>query len=160
RDLKGGGRKLTEVSATDVAANRIPARVESADPAGISRRALGIRPRTLKWVWEGVIPRGKLTVLAGDSGSGKSLVALDVIARLTRGILLPSGRESPLPLPARLPVHQNDDGIPGNEQSAQRANGVPILNPSHIANKPPAAGVALLYALASEVEDTILPRLK
>ena len=37
------------------------------------------------WVWKGIIPEGQLTLLTGEPGVGKSLFAMDAIARLTRG---------------------------------------------------------------------------
>ena len=37
------------------------------------------------WVWKGVIPEGQVTLLMGEPGVGKSLFAMDAIARLTRG---------------------------------------------------------------------------
>ncbi len=37
------------------------------------------------WVWKGVIPEGQVTLLTGEPGVGKSLFAMDAIARLTRG---------------------------------------------------------------------------
>ena len=46
-------------------------------------------PRTVEWVWNGLIPRGKLTRLTGDPGVGKSLVALQVAAMVTRGVTTP-----------------------------------------------------------------------
>ena len=39
------------------------------------------------WVWKGVIPEGQLTLLTGEPGVGKSLIAMEAIARLTRGEL-------------------------------------------------------------------------
>lgn len=39
----------------------------------------------VRWLWPGRIPLGKLTLLAGDPGNGKSLLALDIAARVTRG---------------------------------------------------------------------------
>ena len=37
------------------------------------------------WVWKGVIPEGQVTLLTGEPGVGKSLFAMNAIARLTRG---------------------------------------------------------------------------
>ena len=37
------------------------------------------------WVWNGVIPEGQVTLVTGEPGVGKSLFAMDAIARLTRG---------------------------------------------------------------------------
>ena len=38
-----------------------------------------------EWVWKGVIPEGQLTLLMGEPGVGKSMFAMDAIARSTRG---------------------------------------------------------------------------
>ncbi len=37
------------------------------------------------WICKGVIPEGQVTLLTGEPGVGKSLFAMDAIARLTRG---------------------------------------------------------------------------
>lgn len=39
----------------------------------------------LRWLWPGRIPAGKLTLLVGDPGLGKSVVSLDLAARVTVG---------------------------------------------------------------------------
>ena len=41
--------------------------------------------KRVAWLWQDRIPLGKLTVLAGPGGSGKSFVALDMAARVSRG---------------------------------------------------------------------------
>ena len=45
--------------------------------------------KPLNWVWEGVIPAGKLSVLIGESGAGKSYLAMHVAAKVSRGLPLP-----------------------------------------------------------------------
>jgi len=42
-------------------------------------------PEAICWLWPGVIARGKLTMLSGDPGLGKSLVSLDLVSRVSRG---------------------------------------------------------------------------
>src|SRR5262249_59080978 len=42
-----------------------------------------------RWLSPGRIPLGKVTMLDGDPGLGKSCVALDFAARLTRGQAMP-----------------------------------------------------------------------
>jgi len=44
-----------------------------------------VTPRTVNWLWPGRVPVGKMTLLVGDPGRGKSLLALDMAARLSRG---------------------------------------------------------------------------
>ncbi len=46
----------------------------------------------LQWTWRGYIPKGKLTLMDGDPGLGKSTVAYDLAARLSVGSELPDGR--------------------------------------------------------------------
>ncbi len=50
-----------------------------------------IKSVQLHWLWEKRIPRGKLTTLDGDPGLGKSLLTLDLAARITTGRPMPDG---------------------------------------------------------------------
>jgi hypothetical protein len=45
----------------------------------------GVKPRSVRYLVAGYIPRGKLVLLAGDGGHGKSLITLHLIACLTTG---------------------------------------------------------------------------
>ena len=45
----------------------------------------------LSWLWEPYLPRGKLALLDGDPGVGKSLLTIDLAARLSRSTPLPDG---------------------------------------------------------------------
>ena len=45
-----------------------------------------IRTKPLEWAWEGLVPMGKLTLLTGDPGVGKSLVSLQVASMVSRGV--------------------------------------------------------------------------
>jgi hypothetical protein len=49
--------------------------------------ASGISPRPVKWLWDGRIPIGALSLLGGREGIGKSTVAYSLAADLTRGRL-------------------------------------------------------------------------
>ena len=50
-----------------------------------------IESEQIHWLWEKRIPRGKLTTLDGDPGLGKSLITLDLAARITTGRPMPDG---------------------------------------------------------------------
>lgn len=49
------------------------------------RQATGTDTRRVRWLWKNRIPTGSLTLLAGREGEGKSTIAIDSIARVTRG---------------------------------------------------------------------------
>ena len=49
-----------------------------------------VAPEPVRWLWPGLLPAGKLTVLAGDPGTGKSFLALDWAARVSRGGAFPA----------------------------------------------------------------------
>ena len=54
-------------------------------PHAIVRRLAAVPREQLQWLWPGRIPLGKLTLLLGDPGLGKSFVTLDLAARVSRG---------------------------------------------------------------------------
>lgn len=62
-------------------------------PRVLSRRASEITPERVAWVWPGRIPGGKLTILLGNPGQGKSLLTLAVAAAMTRGAGWPDAPE-------------------------------------------------------------------
>lgn len=51
-----------------------------------------VEPQPIRWLWPERIALGKLTVLAGDPGLGKSMVTLVLAAHVTRGTLWPIDR--------------------------------------------------------------------
>ncbi len=52
---------------------------------------LSITPKRLEWVWDQWLPQGKLTLLVGAPKTGKTLLAIDVAARITSGGKFPDG---------------------------------------------------------------------
>jgi RecA-family ATPase len=54
----------------------------------------------VSWLWPGRIPLGKLVLLDGDPDLGKSLLSLDLCARLSTGRPLPDGQAGPGPASA------------------------------------------------------------
>ena len=49
--------------------------------------------QAVDWAWEGLVPLGKLTLVTGEPGIGKSLVATHVAAMVTRGVTLSDGSD-------------------------------------------------------------------
>src|SRR6516164_4303703 len=56
-----------------------------------------VAPRSVDWLWPGRLALGKLAILEGDPGLGKSFLALDLCARLSAGRPWPDGAEAPVP---------------------------------------------------------------
>ena len=57
-----------------------------------------IKAEEVKWLWYPYLPRGKLTIVQGDPGEGKTTFVLAVIAALTRGETLPESEQVLEPL--------------------------------------------------------------
>jgi hypothetical protein len=53
--------------------------------------AASIRPEAIHWLWSGWLARGKLAILAGVAGTGKSTVAFSLAATVTTGGHWPDG---------------------------------------------------------------------
>ncbi len=51
-----------------------------------------IPPSRVNWLWKPYLARGKLALLDGDPGTGKSFLTVDLAARLSRGGPLPDGQ--------------------------------------------------------------------
>lgn len=60
-------------------------------PGAVLRCVADIVVQPLRWLWPGRIPLGKLTLLIGDPGLGKSLLTVDLAARVTHGRSFPDG---------------------------------------------------------------------
>ncbi len=61
------------------------------------------------WLWYPYIPYGKITVLQGDPGDGKSTFILNVAALITRGRQMPDG--FPVPSPQKVIYQTAEDSI-------------------------------------------------
>lgn len=68
-----------------------------------------VTPKAVEWLWYPYIPLGKLTVIQGDPGDGKSTFVLNMVALLTSGLPMPDGF---MPDCNRVAVYQcAEDGI-------------------------------------------------
>lgn len=58
-------------------------------------RLSDVEPEPISWLWPDRIALGKLTLIAGDPGLGKSFVTLDISARVSSGTPWPDRRTEP-----------------------------------------------------------------
>lgn len=68
-----------------------------------------VRQRKVEWLWYPYIPFGKLTILQGDPGEGKSTFMLNIAALLTRGKAMPDGY--PVSEPHQVVYQTAEDNI-------------------------------------------------
>ncbi|MCJ2185224.1 AAA family ATPase [Novosphingobium beihaiensis] len=70
-------------------------RAETNDTGATGHRSLAFRSldnvpmRAIDWLWPGWIPKGYITLFAGETGAGKSTVLADITARVTSGASWP-----------------------------------------------------------------------
>lgn len=52
-----------------------------------------VKPERVSWLWTGRLPRGKISILDGPPGVGKSTLTADLTARITNGATMPDGSD-------------------------------------------------------------------
>ncbi len=57
-----------------------------------------VKPVKINWVWYPYIAKGKITLLQGDPGDGKSTMMLNIIAELSKGGCFPDGTKVAEPI--------------------------------------------------------------
>lgn len=57
-----------------------------------------ITEKSVKWLWYPYIPLGKITIMQGNSGIGKTMLALNIAAALSNGEQLPGDNEPREPI--------------------------------------------------------------
>lgn len=123
-----------------------------------------VRSEPVRWLWPGLVPLGKLTVLCGDPGLGKSFVTLDMAARAGRGGPWP-GDTGATGAPGATGIVPASVVLSGTHPLADE----PPVAPETLADEPPvtptapneaAPGGALLLSAEDDPVDTIRPRLE
>lgn len=56
-----------------------------------------VKAKKMKWLWPKYLPQGKVVILEGDPGLGKSLITVDWCARLSTGAKWPDGSKNVRP---------------------------------------------------------------
>ncbi|MCA9312596.1 MAG: AAA family ATPase [Phycisphaerales bacterium] len=68
-----------------------------------------VTPRPVEWLWPGRIPFGKLTIIAGDPGLGKSFITMDMAGRVSRGRPFPDAALHPVVPGGVVLINAEDD---------------------------------------------------
>jgi len=83
-------------------------KVEELQPDEIGVLLSGVEPEELEWLWPSWLALGKLALVDGDPGLGKSAMTLDLAARLSAGLVFPDGAECE---PAGVVLLSAEDGL-------------------------------------------------
>src|ERR1700730_2208443 len=75
--------------------NQLASKLENRQPAPAGEAPglflSDIAAQEVRWLWQKRIPLGKITILDGDPGMGKSLLAINIAARVSTGQPMPDG---------------------------------------------------------------------
>lgn len=80
------------------------------DGAPVIVRLSAVKPEPVAWLWPGRIALGKLTLIAGDPGLGKSLLTLDMASRVSTGAGWPDHRGERI-TPGGVVLLSAEDGV-------------------------------------------------
>ena len=67
-----------------------------------------VEVESVSWLWYPFIPYGKITIIQGDPGEGKTTLVLQIIARLTKGESIIDEKEKP---PINVIYQTAEDGL-------------------------------------------------
>jgi len=70
-----------------------------------------VAPIPIQWLWYNKIPLGKMSLIVGDPGAGKSLLALYLAAVISRGDDWPDAKNAPGHEPGSIIILTAEDGI-------------------------------------------------
>jgi AAA domain len=104
-----------------------------------------IEETPIDWLWRPWIPRGVVSVVDGEPGSGKSALMFDLIARITTG--------RPMPLADFKPIDLN---APPGDLGQGEPNASTIEDRTSV--RPP--GKVLLVPLEDPIKSAVAPRLR
>ena len=94
-------------------------------------RVADVKPEAIRWRWQGRAADGKLTLIIGDPGLGKSWITLDVAARTSAGLAWPDGEPGRAPAPVLL--LSAEDGLADTIRPRLDALGADVRKINHLA---------------------------
>lgn len=109
-DLPDGGDIVEYIAAsgTREKIEQLAGDMEAGPTAGPVLTCLAdVQAREIAWLWPGRVPMGRITLLVGRPGEGKSFLTTDATARVTTGTPWPDG--SPCPAGSVVLISAEDD---------------------------------------------------
>lgn len=94
-----------------------------------SRRYSTIQPRAVEWLWKNRFALGKLNLLVGEPGLGKTTVAIDMAARISQVWGYPDGAQPPI---GEVAILTAEDGAEDTIRPRLDAAGADVARVHHI----------------------------
>jgi len=109
-----------------------------------------VKAEKIDWLWDNRIPIGRLTLLDGDPGSGKSFLSLEIASRVSKGEALPFGGKKRSP--ANVLLMSCEDGYSDTVRPRLDRLGADV---SRIAIPNPQKGLSTTMLNASFIEQAV-----
>jgi hypothetical protein len=103
-----GKTEFYEAPKTVKLADGTERKIEELRPEEIGKLLSGVEPEEVSWLWPSWLAFGKLALVDGDPGLGKSAMTLDLAARVSAGKPFPDGAECE---PAGVVLLSAEDGL-------------------------------------------------
>ena len=113
-----------------------------------SRQYSEIEPQPVKWLWEQRIALGKLSLLVGPPGLGKTFIACDISARVSTGEAFPDGTYPPEGEAAILTA---EDGAGDTLRPRLDAAGANVAKVHHIDGICSSDGKPMFFSLSEHL---------
>jgi AAA domain len=121
------------------------------------RSQLGVRlsdvqRERVEWLWDRRIPLGKLTLISGDPGLGKSLMTLDLAARITRGRRMPDNSPG---FDGNVVILSAEDGLGDTIRPRLEVAGADLDRVVSLATLPTADGHERMFVIPDDLPQLI-----
>jgi AAA domain len=120
--------------------------------------AASVETRPVDFLWRGRIPKGKLTIADGDPGEGKSVVSMDLAARVSTGRCFPDGAPCEV---GNVLIANVEDGIDDTIVPRLKAHGADLDRVFIFSSVPDGKGGTRLLNLPDDIvllENKVLQR--
>jgi AAA domain/NrS-1 polymerase HBD domain len=130
-------------------------------PELLSRLASDIGEETVEWLWPGVLAFGSVAVLDGHPGVGKSTLAIDIAARLSRGEEMPRAPSPPVPLsPCGRGAVQRPEAFGESQSPSNLKHPSPLVGEGPGVRGSTAPRFVMIVSAEDHTSRTIRPRLR
>ena len=123
---------------------------DSSVPLGVC--VADVEPEAVRWMWDGRLARGKVHLLDGDPGGGKSTITAGLTASVTAGVPWPDGEAVPDESRGAVVYVTAEDDVATTIRTRLEAAGADVRRVSVVSLVPTASGAGRMPVLPDDVE--------